>query len=261
MNSRFFTAAGIMLGTLLAASSWVRGSVPDLLDDAVQKVARDTDRWAYTQEVVEKDPKGKTINTAVVRFDPSKPYAEQYAPITIDGKAPSAADLKLYRKKGERRGKSAAKQEQEGTNRVNKTVGELMDMDHAIIAEEDSQSVTYEVPLKKEGNTRFPPEKFRILARVGKASGAFERIEARLREPMRTALIVKIKSGEASLDFSQIDPKFAPTPVAARGVGSYSILMIPGGRDYEVKRSDFKRVKPYGDNFGVEIGPMKAIDF
>jgi hypothetical protein len=259
MTSRHFS--GIALFALLATAGWVRGSVPVLLDEAVQKISHDTDRWAYTQAIVEKDGKGKTINATVVRFDPSKPYPEQYVPIMIDGKPPSPSALKEYRRKGEKRGKSLEKLEREGADPVRKTLGELMDIDRATVAEENAHSVTYEVPLKKEDNNRLPPDKFRVLARVGKESHAFERIEARLREPMRAAMILRIKSGEGSLDFAQVDPKFSPTPVAARGAGSYSILMVSRGRDYEVKREDFKRVKPFGDRFGVQIGTLKAVDF
>ncbi len=251
----------LLCSILLTQTALLRGAVPPLLDEAVQKVSHDTDRWAYTQALVEKDAKGKTLNATVVRFDPSKPFPEQYTPILLDGKPPTAAELKEYRTKGEKRGRRVEKLEREGTDRVRKTVGELMDIEHATVAEEDARSVTYDVPLKKEDNTRFPPDKFRVLVRVGKDSHAFERVEAKLREPMRTKLIVKIKSGEGSLDFSQVDPKFAPTAVAARGTGSLSVLMVPVGRDYEVKREDFKRVKPYGDKFGVQIGTLKTIDF
>jgi len=28
-----------------------------------------------------------------------------------------------------------------------------------------------------------------------------------------------------------------------------------------VKRTEFQRVKPYSDKFGVKIGPLKALDF
>ena len=53
----------------------------------------------------------------------------------------------------------------------------------------------------------------------------------------------------------------AASPVALRGTGLYSILFVPGGRSYEATHTEFKRVKPYGDRFGVQIGTMKTIDF
>lgn len=259
MNFTVLTRKSLFVVLALVASA--RADVPELLDDAVHNFLKDSDRWAYTQAVVQKDAKGKIQKQAVVRFDPSKPYPEQYSPISVDGAPPSAADLEEYRLKGEKLGRRAEKLEKQGTDRFRKSVGELMDLANAKIAEETAGNVTFEVPLKKEDNKRFPPEKFRVLARVGKATRAFERIEVKLREPMRTAVVVKIKAGEGSLDFAKVNPEFAPTPVAARGSGSASVFFVPMGRDYEVKREDFKRVKPYSDRFGVQIGTLKALDF
>ena len=242
----------------------VRAEVPSLLGEALQKTLRDTDRWAYTQTLVEQDGKGKVLRRSVVRFDPSKPYAEQYTPLLVDGRDPSAADLKKYRRRGEKRGERIDKAEREGSDSTEgnrQSLGELMDLEHATLASEDEKTISFEVPLKKEGNKRLPPDKFQVLARIDKTSHTFQRIEATLREPMRAALVVKIKSGEGLIEFGSVDPKFAPTPVTLRGTGLYSILFIPGGRTYEATHSDFKRVKPYGDRFDVQIGTMKTIDF
>lgn len=248
--------------TLAALSG--RAEVPALLDEALQKTLRDTDRWAFTQTWVEFDGKGKELNRAVVRFDPSKPYAEQYTPLSVDGKPPTAGDLAKYRRRGEKRGERIEKAERDGsenTTKTRQTLGELMDIERATVAAEDATTITYEVPLKKEGNKRFPPEKFQVLARVNKATRGFERIEAKLREAMRSMLVVKIKSGEGAMEFATVDPKFAPAMVAVRGGGLASVAFVPIGRRYDLKHEDFKRVKPYGDRFGVQIGTMKTIDF
>ena len=235
--------------------------VPRLLNDALQKLAQDTDRWAYTQTIIEKDDKGKTKRETTVRFDPSQPYAKQYQPLKVDGKEPGDSVIRKYRKQGESRGSRLEREEREGPDPKRKTVGELMDLDRATVAEENARSVTYAVPLKKEGNNRFPPEKFLVTARVSKDGGAFEHVGVKLREPLREMLVVKIKSGEGSIDFTPVDPKYGPQMTAIRGGGSGSILFVPIGRNYELKREDFKRVKPYGDRFEVKIGVLKAIDF
>jgi len=101
---------GVMAGPLPAA-------VPVLLESALEKISADYDHWAYTQTTVERNEKGKILKEVVVRFDPSKPYAEQYTPLTINGQAPTAADLKKFRKQGERRGAKIAEAENEGTKR------------------------------------------------------------------------------------------------------------------------------------------------
>lgn len=250
--------------SLTFAALMGRAEVPALLDEAVQKTLRDTDRWAFTQTLVEFDGKGKELKRDVVRFDPSKPYAEQYTPLSVDGKPPTEGDLRKYRRRGEKRGERAEKAEREGAETADKnrqTLGELMDIERATPAAEDGTTITYEVPLKKEGNKRLPPDKFQVLARVNKATHGFERIEVKLRESMRSMLVLKIKSGEGAIEFGAVDPKFAPVIVAVRGGGLGSVMFVPVGRRYEVKREDYKRVKPYADRFGVQIGTMKTIDF
>jgi hypothetical protein len=246
--------------SLLAAVS-LRAEVPRPLQDALQKLAADTDRWAFTQTLIEKTGDGKTKRETVVRFDPSRPYAEQYQPLKIDGKEPGESDVRKYRRQGEKRGARIEREEREGPDPKRPTVGELMDLDRATVAEENAASVTYAVPLKKEGNHRFPPEKFLVTARVSKERGAFENVAVKLREPLRQKLVLNIKSGEGSIDFAPVDPKHPPQMTAIRGGGAGSIFFVPIGRHYELKREEFKRVKPYGDRFEVKIGPLKAIDF
>ena len=246
---------------LLLAAVTLRAEVPRPLQDALQKLAQDTDRWAYTQTIVEKDGDGKTKRTTVVRYDPSRPYAEQFVPLKIDGKEPNRSELGKYRSQGEKRGSRIEREEREGPDPKRKTVGELMDLDRATVAEENATSITYTVPLKKEGNNRFPPDKFLVTARVSKERGAFENVAVKLRAPIRQMLVFNIKSGEGSIDFAPVDPKYAPPMTEVRGGGSGSILFVSIGRHYELKREEFKRVKPFGDRFEVKIGPLKAIDF
>ncbi|MSU23662.1 MAG: hypothetical protein EXS32_07550 [Opitutus sp.] len=254
---------------LLAGTAWAEVAsppaaapkVPPLLAAALEKLAQHTDRWAYTQTTIEKDTNGKTKHETVVRFDPSLPYAQQYRPLKVDGQEPGPSDLTKLRRQGEKRGARLEREERDGPDPKRKTVGELMDLERATVAEENAGSVTFAVPLKQEGNNRFPPEKFLVTARVNKERGAFENVAVKLREPMREKIVLKIKSGEGSVEFSSVDPKHPPQMTVIRGAASASILFVPFGRAYELKREDFKRVKPYGDRFEVKIGPLKALDF
>jgi hypothetical protein len=250
-----------MLSLWFVLAVAARAEVPRLLQDALQKLAQDTDRWAFTQTLIEKDDKGKVKQQTVVRFDPSQPYPQQYRPLKVDGKEPNDSSLRKYRKLGERRGERIEREERDGPDPKRKTVGELMDLDHATVAEENTESVTYAVPLRREGNNRFPPEKFLVTARVSKERGAFENVAVKLRAPIREKLVLNIKSGEGSIDFTPVDPKYSPQMTTVRGGGAGSIFFVPIGRNYELKREDFKRVKPFGDRFEVKIGPLKAIDF
>jgi hypothetical protein len=242
--------------------------VPPLLLDALGRVTRNFDRWAYTETRMATDEHGVPKAESVFRFDPSKPFAEQYRPLKIDGKPPTERQLKDYRRRGEKRGEKFAKQEAEG-----KTPGaELprfgiggstasIDLVHAVVASETAGSVIYEVPLRNDGHGTLPVEKFQLFARVNRSSHAFENVALRVRSAFRVKLVVKVKTGEASIDFAAVDPQHDPVPVEMAGDATATILFMTFGGSFDVKRTDFLRVKPYGERFGVKIGPMKALDF
>jgi hypothetical protein len=239
----------------------VRAAIPARLEGALQQIADNYDRWAYTQIVVEKDAKGQISDKAIVRFDPSRPYAEQYTPIAIDDQPPSPRQRRKYRRQGEKRGRKIDEAAGEGAGEIRKTLGELMDFKHATVAAEDDRSVTYEVPLKHDSDRRLPPEKFRVTARVSKTTGSFETIDVRLRESMRTDLVVKITSGVGRLEFTPVAPSFPSALTQVHGSGAGSILLVPVGRSYDMVRTDFVRVKPYNERLEVKLGPLQSIDF
>lgn len=234
----------------------------NLLTDALTKVARDMSRWAYTETTLIKDEKGKVKQDKIVRHDPSRPYAEQDVPSRIAGKPPTEAQLKEYRSRGEKRGRRVENGEEvDRRNISSQSVGELVDLTGALIVGDDGARLTYELPLRKVGNTRFPPEKFQVLVQVIKDGHRLERAAVTLREPLRTKLVVKISSGEASADFAMIDPRFGPAMTAVRGSASASIFFFHIGGSGEVTRTDLKHVRPFAERFEVQIGPLKALDF
>ena len=242
--------------------------VPPLLLDALTKLSQDFDHWAYTETRTSTDLKGKAKGQTVIRFDPSKPYAVQSTPLKIDGKDPTEKQLKEYQKRGERRGERLAREEAEGKApgdgvarfRLN---GEnaAVDLPHATVASETEASITYQVPFRRDEKTTLPVEKYEVLARVTKERRAFENVSMRLRDSFRMKLIVNIKSGGANLDFTVVDPKFVPVMSAVVGEGTVSVMFIKFGGQFAVKRTEFQRVKPYSEKFGVKIGPLKALDF
>ena len=228
-----------------------------LLTEALEKTARDMRRWAYTESQVFKDDKGRVKTDTVVRYDPSKPYAEQYTPISIGGKPPTAKDVEKYRRQGER----GEKRDQNPTSDRRKSLGEVLDLQKSRVASETAQTIVFEVPLKKEGNDRFPPEKFEVMIRIHRAAQALEHIAVRLRGSFRSKLVVKVKSGEGTLDFTAVDPKYPPTLTAVKGDAAASILFVSVGGELDLKRTELKHVRPYDERFEVQIGTLRAIDF
>jgi hypothetical protein len=228
-----------------------------VLTEALEKTAGDLRRWAYTESRVIKDEKGKVKSDVVIRYDPSKPYAEHYVPISINGKPPTASDIAKYRKQGER----AEKRDANPANDRRKSLGEVLELRTTLVASESGQTLVFEVPLKKEGNDRFPPEKFQVLVRVNATTRALENIAVKLRGSFRAKLILKVKSGDGTLEFATVNPKYPPTLTAISGDASASVLFVSVGGELELKRTDLKHVKPFDERFEVQIGTLKAIDF
>jgi hypothetical protein len=233
-----------------------------LLNDVLHQTAADFSRWAYTEHRIMRDDKGRVKSDTLLRYDPSKPYAEQWTPLKLDGKDPTERDRARYRRRGE---KNASAEQMGGVpnpdNRRRRSLGELIDVMKSSIASETATQLVYEVPLLKIGNERFPPEKFLVLARVNKDGPRLENVSVRLRDSFRSKLVVKVKAGEGSLDFATVDPKFPPTLVGIQGSAVASILFINIGGTMALKRTELKHVKPFDERFDVQIGTLKAIDF
>lgn len=232
-----------------AANGPAASRTPPLLAEAIRKSSLDAERWAYTQTTISRDRDGQVKEETIVRYDPSLPFEEQWTPLKMDGKDPTESQIKRYRENKAKRSKSR------------RSLGELLDLGQAVVAEETASTVTYAVPLIKDDNQRLPPEKFRVTARVNKDSQAFENVAVRLREALRMKLVFKLKSGEADLEFARIDPKYAPPIAALRADGEGSILFVKVGGNYAATRTDFKRVTPYSERFKVKLGEMKFLDY
>jgi hypothetical protein len=243
------------------AAAVVRAEPPALLAQALQKVADDREHWAYTQTATWRDGKDRVLTTTVLRVDPSRPYEEQFVPLAVNGRPPSASELQKYREMGERHGRALEKAENEGRPPPGRSLGDLVELDRAAPVAQDESTVTYEVPLRADNNERFPPDKFQVLIVVDKRTQCLRHVSAHLRAPWRRAMVLNVKSGELDVDFAQVDPKHNAAMTAIRGDGRVSVLFVPLGRSYEQTRSDFKHVRPFDERFGVKIGPIKALDF
>jgi hypothetical protein len=242
------------------AAATARAATPgeiSLLNEVLHKVADDLRRWAYTEHRVLRDSKGRVKSEQIVRYDPSKPYAEQWMPLKIDGRAPSTRELAKFR----RRGEETDPEKPIPTRRRTPTLGEAINVNRSTIAEESATHWVFEIPLRTVGNDRFPPTKFRVQARIKKDGLLLENISVLLRESFRSLLVVKVKSGDASLEFTPIDPRFPPTLVAIAGDADWSVMFVGSGRSIDLKRTELKHVKPYDERFEVKIGTLKAIDF
>lgn len=262
----------LAVGYAVAANPPSRAASPEevaLLKDAMKGSAQDTEHWAYTETTRIQDKKGKKFEETIVRFDPSKPYAEQYTPLSIDGKPPTEKHLRKYRKEGEKRGKqlrkAAESQKKENPDDPPKlSINDdkaVLDLDHSLVVREEAGRITMEIPLRVEKGSDIPVKKFEILVQIGRSSRQVERVWFRVKESFRLALVAKIKKGEATIDLTVVDPNFGPVMTSLEGDFGVSVLFIPFNAVISNTRTEWQRVQAYDERFSVKMAPLQLLGF
>jgi hypothetical protein len=253
------------LALAIFATAALHAEIPPELDDAWTKYVQDIDHWAYTETVRAYDAKGRITRETATRYDPSKAYPEQFVVLSHTGKTPLERMQKWARLRGEDRGKRIERPggvEDDAQPRI--VVGgapAIADLENATVIEENEQSVTYSIPLHKEGGRADMIEKFVTHVRVSKTQLAFEQVDIFLPQPTRVKLGAKVNELTLSIEFTTVDTQFAPTATVLKDHVAASAFFRRREGGHETVRRDFKRVKPYRDRFSVEIGPSRTIDF
>ena len=272
MRRFLFICLSLLAAVRGLALAEARPALPEevaLFKDAMKGATQDTEHWAYTETTTVRtnhekdDPREETV----VRFDPSKPYAEQFTPLKIGGQPPSARQLKQYRKKGEERGKQLAlKASREGEAGdkepriiINDSKAKL-DFEHPHVREVGVEGITFEIPLVAEGGG-LPVDKFQIFAEVDRRTRQIKRARFHIREAFRMKLIAKIKSGDASLDFTEVNPEFPTVITKMTGEFGASFLLIPVKGTFTTTRTEWQRVKAFDEGFNVKLGPLQFPGF
>ncbi|MSU47139.1 MAG: hypothetical protein EXS42_08475 [Lacunisphaera sp.] len=135
-----------------------------------------------------------------------------------------------------------------------------LDLEHPRVGYVQESRIAFEVPL--QGNRRdIPVDKFQILVLVGKETRLVENVTLRLRESFRVKLVAKVEAGEARMDFTVVDPKFAPMITAMTGNFNVSVLFIPVDATFTRTRTDWQRVKSFDERLKVKLGPLQFLDF
>lgn len=250
----------------------------ELINDALKAVLDHQARWAYTETRIGMDREGNPTQPSIHRFDPSKPYAEQYTPILVRGKPPTEKQRKEAAERGQRiaqrrldaqaKSLGLAAAPERASSRVDevnlrvrgrKVVPQI---DRAQVVAEDDATVTYSVPLLPPGEKDRMLEKFELTARINKSSRQFETVTIRQQAPMRVKLIAKVSAMLLQIDFSTPDPRYPAfaTKMTARG----SVALLFGQRrDFAVEsvRTELQHVTPYDERFQVQIGEARTIEF
>lgn len=239
------------MGFLLLAVQAL-AAMPPLLEVAVHKLQVDEDHWAFTQTTQEFDGEGVPKDGPTVeRYDPSRPYAEQWQLRQWRGHEPTDRERRVWRRR----------KEKEVRRREEKTLGEVMDFDRARAVRDTPDEVVFEVPLRRGESSRLPADKFVVHLLVNRHRETLQSFKLANRERFRALGVARIDRIEIMAEFATIDERYAPQPyhIRARGTGRLFFFKVGGG--VEVHWSDFQRVKPYRDRFEVKIGELKAFGF
>jgi hypothetical protein len=248
---------------------------PPLLNDAFNAYLEHQGRWAYTETRSGIGRDGKRGGETIVRVDPSLPYAEQYQPIKLAGKSPNEKQLKGWADHGERAAKRRAEQrlkapagEKPGMRSAEEVTIMINgakftpDLDHAVVVKQDETSVTYEIPLRKEGGDAGDVfDQWELTARVNQQRRDFELATIRQRKAARVQVIARVADGVSEIHFSQPDPRYPSVPTKV--ISKFNVALFFGKyrpTSSEEVRTDFKHVTPYDERFGVKLGPMRTME-
>lgn len=224
---------------------------PAPLAEALKKLLADEGHWASTRTSRYFDKKGALERTDVERHDPSVPDEHQWRLLLRNGRPPTVAEERSWRRTRERE-----------MRRRGRPLGAIMDFAAAALAEETRTHWVYSVPIKPGASRRLPAEKFYVLAQVSKERSELDRVAIRTTEAFRVAGVAQVENVEADAKFGVIDGQYAAQPQSFTATGSAKIAWMfrVGGR-LETEWSEFQRVVPYSSRFSVTIGELKALDF
>jgi hypothetical protein len=242
----FLLGAGLTAG---ATAADLLAGAPAPLAEALQAFAQERDRWAYTERVISTDRKGGTKESKAYRFDPSLAPEDRWSLLEEDGQPAGEKAKKKFRRQ----------MTKEGNKRIK--LSEFLKLDRAVVTRSDAAATVYEVPLRKENNEKLPPEKFQVLVTVTPDPWRLASIDIVLREPMRMALVAKVRKGGARIAFARPTAEHNPVVRVVSGQGEATVLLIKVGGAFTAERTEFKRVTPFDERFQVKLQDLNYLDF
>lgn len=234
----------------------VQGAGPPLLLEGIRKLQIDVDRWAFIQTQVTRDRSGAIKDQRIIRVDPSLKFEVRRVLISVDGREPTDKERRKFQKDREN---DRLKQERERWK--GGTINDKINLGEAVVLNESDQTVVFEVPLVKNEEQRYPPERFQLLITVDREKEEIEEVSVRLREPLRAALVARLNRGEMTARFSVADPVYTAPLTRIHAEGAGTVLFVRFGASHDEERTDFRRVTPWDERFSVEFGNLEFLGF
>lgn len=209
-----------------------------LLNRAAEKWLAEGNHWAFTVRVREVDD-GEVKEERMERYDPSKPGADRWELLTVDGEAPTEERRLAWQKSKARKHRKAPK-----------SLTDFFDFEHATATSATPAAVNYLVPLRSNRSWLFPVDRVALTLTVNKTTYAIEELKAGIDEPFRVAL------GLARIIDVDFDMKINPSrqhgavvgPATSQPQGLAHVVISRLGKRIEYTWSDFQRVTPALDN-------------
>jgi len=107
----------------------------------------------------------------------------------------------------------------------------------------------------------IPAGKLQIQVQVNLQARQVERATLRVLDSFRLKLVAKVKRGEASVEFSVVDPVYGPVVTAMAGDFGASMVMIPVKARLAGTRTEWRRVTPFDERFSVKLAPLQVLGF
>lgn len=213
-----------------------RAEGPALLVEAVTQWAGERDHWAFKQSVREFD--GETVKQERREtYDPSRPFAQRWALLAIDGRRPTAEERIAWDKRKNKK-----------RRRDVRPLVEYFDFERARLLEQTAQSLRYEVPLRSSTNWLFSVEKVNLAITVNTAARAVERIDATIDEPFKVALgLARVLDFDLELHLPPRGPDEKAGPAGSEPNGDVHAVIHKFGQRVEYRWHEFKRVTPHAD--------------
>lgn len=247
---RFLLLVLVLLAVSRAAAEAADrlAGAPEPLAAALRSFGAERERWAYTERFTSTDRKGAVQESRLFRFDPSRAPEERWTLLEDGGRAPTERAQRKFRR------------EMTKVRRIR--LSEYLQLDRATLLHETATELVYDVPLRQENNERLPPEKFQVrITLQGGEPWQLAAVDVVLREPMRMALVAKVRRAGAGIRLERISLEHGPVVRALRGEGEGTVIFVKVGGAFTAERSDFKRVTPYDERFGVKLAPLQLLDF
>ncbi len=214
---------------------------PPLLGRAAEKWLAEGNHWAFTVHVREFDAEA-VKEERVEQYDPSKPDAQRWALVTVDGQAPTEERRLAWQKYKARKRRDTPQ-----------SLSDYFDFENARIEGVTPLTVRYHLPLRSNRAWLFPVDRVELTVTVNKTTYAIEQVEAGIDEPFRVALGL---GRVLDVDFDlMIHPSgqrgAAAGPATAHPEGLAHVVVDRLGERIDYTWSDFRRVTPYSGNGGA----------